>query len=120
MEAFLAQHYLNRSVPPVIIIGEKIQREALQILLAEQCGHKVAIGLNPISERRIWLEMATENARLALKQMLERQISQEERLQALQQALDIAGLARIECFDISHTLGEATVASCGLRQLLYA
>ena len=112
VEAFLAQHYLNRGVPPVIIVGEKIHRETLQILLTEQCGHKVAISLNPISERRIWLEMATENARLALKQMLERQISQEERLQALQQALDIAGLARIECFDISHTQGEATVASC--------
>ncbi len=112
VEAFLAQHYLNRSVPPVIIAGEKIHREVLQILLTQQCGHKVAISLNPISERRKWLEMATENAQLALKQMLERQISQEERLQALQQALDIAGLARIECFDISHTLGEATVASC--------
>ena len=112
VEAFLAQHYLNRSVPPVIIAGEKIHREVLQILLIQQCGHKVAISLNPISERRKWLEMATENAQLALKQMLERQISQEERLQALQQALDIAGLARIECFDISHTLGEATVASC--------
>jgi len=112
VEAFLAQHYLNRGVPPVIIVGEKIHREALQILLSEQCGHKVAISLNSISERRIWLEMATENARLALKQMLERQISQEERLQALQQALDMAGLARIECFDISHTQGEATVASC--------
>ncbi len=112
VEAFLAQHYLNRSVPPVIIAGEKIHREVLQILLTQQCGHKVTISLNPISERRKWLEMATENAQLALKQMLERQISQEERLQALQQALDIAGLARIECFDISHTLGEATVASC--------
>ena len=56
--------------------------------------------------------MAAENARLALEQMLSRQASQEERLQALQQALDMSGLARIECFDISHTLGEATIASC--------
>ena len=112
VEAFLAQHYLNRSAPNVIIVGEKIQRETLQTLLAEQSGRKVVINCNPISERRVWLDMATENARLALEQMLGRQASQEERLQALQQALDMPGLARIECFDISHTLGEATIASC--------
>ncbi|MDN5836152.1 MAG: excinuclease ABC subunit UvrC [Nitrosospira sp.] len=112
VEAFLAQHYLNRSAPPLIIVGEKIQRETLQILLAEQSGHKIVINANPIGDRRVWLDMATENARLALEQMLSRQASQEERLQALQQALDMGGLARIECFDISHTQGEATIASC--------
>ncbi len=111
-EAFLAQHYLNRSVPHLIIVGEKIQREALQILLAEQSGHKIVINVNPIGDRRMWLDMATENARLALEQMLSRQASQENRLQALQQALDMVGLVRIECFDVSHTQGEATMASC--------
>ncbi|HJT50305.1 MAG TPA: excinuclease ABC subunit UvrC, partial [Nitrosospira sp.] len=111
-EAFLAQHYLNRSVPSLIIVGEKIQRETLQALLAEQSGRKTVININPIADRRVWLDMATENARLALEQMLNRQASQEERLQALQQALDMTGLSRIECFDISHTLGEATIASC--------
>ncbi|MBA2658864.1 MAG: excinuclease ABC subunit UvrC [Nitrosospira sp.] len=112
VEAFLAQHYLNRSVPHLVIVGEKIQRETLQTLLAEQSGHKIVINANPIGDRRMWLDMATENARLALEQMLSRQASQEERLQALQQALDMTGLGRIECFDISHTLGEATIASC--------
>ncbi|SCX59046.1 Excinuclease ABC subunit C [Nitrosospira sp. Nsp1] len=112
VEAFLTQHYFNRSVPNLIIVGEKIQRDILQAALAEQSGHKVVINCNPIGERRIWLDMAAENARLALEQMLNRQASQEERLQALQQALDMSGLARIECFDISHTLGEATIASC--------
>ncbi len=112
VEAFLAQHYLNRSTPCLIIVGEKIHKNALQILLAEQSGHKVMINLKPTGERRIWLEMAVENAKLALKQMLSRQASQEERLQALQQVLNMPGLARIECFDISHTQGEATVASC--------
>jgi excinuclease ABC subunit C len=112
VEAFLTQHYLNRSVPNLIIVGEKVQRDILQAALAEQSGHKVVINCNPIGERRIWLDMAAENARLALEQMLSRQASQEERLQALQQALDMSGLARIECFDISHTLGEATIASC--------
>jgi excinuclease ABC subunit C len=112
VEAFLAQHYLNRSVPHVIIVGEKIQREALQTLLAEQSGRKVLINCYPIGERRVWLGMATENARLALEQMLGRQASQEERLQALQQALNMPGISRIECFDVSHTQGEATIASC--------
>ncbi|MEO5655568.1 MAG: excinuclease ABC subunit UvrC [Nitrosospira sp.] len=112
VEAFLTQHYFNRSVPNLIVVGEKIQRDILQAALAEQSGHKVVINCNPIGERRIWLDMAAENARLALEQMLNRQASQEERLQALQQALDMSGLGRIECFDISHTLGEATIASC--------
>jgi excinuclease ABC subunit C len=112
VEAFLTQHYFNRSVPNLIVVGEKIQRDILQAALAEQSGHKVVINCNPIGERRIWLDMAAENARLALEQMLSRQASQEERLQALQQALDMSGLGRIECFDISHTMGEATIASC--------
>jgi excinuclease ABC subunit C len=112
VEAFLAQHYLNRSAPDLIIVGEKIRREILQTLLTEQSGRKIVINANPIGNRRVWLNMATENARLALEQMLGRQASQEERLQALQQVLNIPGLSRIECFDISHTLGEATIASC--------
>ncbi|MBS0497411.1 MAG: excinuclease ABC subunit UvrC [Proteobacteria bacterium] len=112
LEAFLAQHYLNRSAPPLIILGEKIEREALQQLLTEQCGHKITIQLNPIGEKRVWLNMAAENAQLALQQMMGRQASQEKRLHALQQELNMPGIQRIECFDISHTLGEATVASC--------
>jgi len=112
VEAFLAQHYLNRSAPPLIILGEKIERETLQQLLTEQCGHKITIQLNPVGEKRVWLNMATENAHLALQQMMSRQASQEKRLLALQQTLQMPGLNRIECFDISHTLGEATVASC--------
>ncbi|SFP36283.1 Excinuclease ABC subunit C [Nitrosomonas cryotolerans] len=112
VEAFLAQHYLNRSVPHLIIIGEKIRKEALQTLLDSQAGHKVLISLNSIGERRAWLDMAAENARLALKQMINQQASQKERVRALQQALNLSNLTRIECFDISHTSGEATVASC--------
>lgn len=112
VEAFLAQHYLNRSVPHLIIVGEKIQREILQELLMHQSGHKININLKPVGDRRVWLNMATENAKLALQQMMSRQANQEERLIALQSALNMASLNRIECFDISHTMGEATVASC--------
>lgn len=112
IEAFLAQHYINRSVPSLIIVDRKIHRELLENLLSEQAGHKVTINQNPIGERRIWLKMASENAQLSLNQMMNRKASQEERLVALQQALNLDGLNRIECFDISHTMGEATVASC--------
>ena len=112
IEAFLAQHYLNRSVPNLIIVDRKIQRGILEDLLTEQSGHKVTINQNPIGERRVWLKMASENAQLALQQMINRKASQEDRLIALQQALNLNGLNRIECFDISHTMGEATVASC--------
>ncbi|SER49257.1 excinuclease ABC subunit C [Nitrosomonas sp. Nm51] len=112
IEAFLAQHYLNRSVPNQIIVDRKIQRQVLEDLLTAQSGHKVTINQNPIGERRVWLKMASENAQLALGQMMSRKASQEERLFVLQQTLNLDGLNRIECFDISHTMGEATVASC--------
>lgn len=112
LEAFITQHYINRPIPPMIVIDEKIALDVLQPLLSEQAGRKVAIVINPAGERRAWLRMATENACLALKQRLQRQASQEDRLQALQFALNLPGLGRIECFDISHTMGEATVASC--------
>ena len=112
LEAFVTQHYLNRSVPPLIILGQKIRVTLLQKLLSDQVGHKITLTTNPIGERRKWLDMAAENAQLALQQMLVQQASQEDRLQALQEALNLPGLARIECFDISHTMGEATIASC--------
>ncbi|WP_300087785.1 excinuclease ABC subunit UvrC [uncultured Nitrosomonas sp.] len=112
LEAFVTQHYLGRSAPPLIILGQKIRITLLQTLLSEQAGHKVTLITNPIGERRKWLDMAAENAQLALQQMLIQQASQEDRLQALQETLNLPGLARIECFDISHTMGEATIASC--------
>ena len=112
LEAFIAQHYLNRTIPPIIIIDTKIQIETLPSLLTEQAHRKVTIVTNPIGERRVWINMAAANARLALKQLLHRQASQEDRLQILQQTLNLPNLNRIECFDISHTAGEATVASC--------
>ncbi len=113
LEAFLAQHYIGRSVPPLIIVSEKLDDAMLSVLLTEQAKRKVQISANPIGERRVWLRMALENARLAIALRLSQQSSQEARLQALIQALDLPeGTKRIECFDISHTMGEATVASC--------
>ena len=112
VEAFLSQHYLSHVIPPLIIVSEKISREALQSSLTEQSGRKVIININPKSERRVWLDMAIKNAYQGLDQQLSMLINQEERLQLLQHTLEITNLTRIECFDISHTQGEATVASC--------
>lgn len=113
LEAFLAQHYLSRAVPPLIIASEAADVDALQVLLSEQASRKVLISTNPAGERRVWLKMALENARLALDQRVNQQATQEGRLSALHEALGLpTSVQRIECFDISHTMGEATVASC--------
>jgi len=112
LEAFLAQHYLNRSVPPLILNCMEIPVEALEELLGEQAGHKVQIRHSVTGERKQWLDMALNNALLALRQQAGLQAGQLARLEALRSVVALPQLARIECFDISHTMGEATVASC--------
>lgn len=112
LEAFLAQHYLNRSVPPLIITSEEIAVETLEELFTTQAGYKVRILGGASGERKKWLEMAAQNASLALRREVEKKQGQHTRLDALREAIDLPKLNRIECFDISHTMGEATVASC--------
>ena len=115
LEAFLAQHYLSRSVPPLIITSEEIAPDALtalEELFAAQSGGKVSIRSGVSGERRKWLDMAMQNAIMALRRQADQESGQNRRMEALREALDIPDLARIECFDISHTMGEATVASC--------
>lgn len=113
LEAFLAQHYLNRSMPPLIICNSTGDKALLAELMSEQAGRRIIIANNPNGERRVWLEMAIKNARLAIGQRLSLESTQIARLQALQEVLNLPDSAqRIECFDISHTMGEATVASC--------
>ncbi|HEY3325983.1 MAG TPA: excinuclease ABC subunit UvrC [Novimethylophilus sp.] len=111
--AFLEQHYLDRPVPPLIITGVALESEALETLLGEQAGRKVQISAYAGGDRRVWLKMAETNAEIALRQHLAQKATQETRLDALREALDLPETVnRIECFDISHTMGEATVASC--------
>jgi excinuclease ABC subunit C len=113
LEAFLEQHYVGRDVPPAIIVNRPVDAGALEELLCEQSGNKVHVNANPIGERRVWLKMAEKNAELAIAQRIAAHATQEARLTALQQALGLPDTAqRIECFDISHTMGEAAVASC--------
>lgn len=112
LEAFLAQHYLNSSVPPLILTNIEVAGEALETVLSQQSEHKVQIRHNVTGERRQWLDMAQNNALLALRQQASMQAGQSLRLETLRAAMALPQLSRIECFDISHTMGEATVASC--------
>lgn len=113
VEAFITQHYLQHGVPPHLVVGAKVPVAALEQLLSEQAGRRVQITVNPAGTRKAWLDMAEKNAHLGAEQMLGLQATQETRLTALQQALELPETTqRIECFDISHTMGEATVASC--------
>jgi len=99
--AFLEQHYVGQSMPGLIVSSEEISLEESKIVVPVH------------GERRIWVEMAEKNARLAIAQRVRDRVTQEGRLQALREALNLPeGAQRIECFDISHTLGEAAVASC--------
>jgi len=113
LEAFLTHHYQGGSVPDEIVINKKIDKAVFVKYFEQAFKRKVRISDNPISERRMWLKMSERNIELSIQQRLLTKETQEDRLAALQIALGLEGqLERIECFDVSHTMGEATVASC--------
>jgi len=113
LEAFLTQHYLSRDVPPLVVVNRDIDVGVLERLLSDQAGRKVQISSNPSGDRRVWSRMSEKNAELAIAQRLAAHATQETRMSSLQSLLSLPDtIQRIECFDISHTMGEATVASC--------
>ncbi len=117
LEAFVVQHYSEAFVPPVIVCAEPKPSQAVMDWLVERAGRAVSWVRQPQSARRRWLEMAENNAAIALARVLAEEGSQQARTRALAEALGITeerdlGELRIECFDISHTAGEATQASC--------
>ncbi len=113
VEAFLAQHYVVQPVPARVIADAVEDAPALAAVLADIAGRAVTVLTRPQGEARLWLEMARKNAQLALASRLSAQATQEARAAALTEFLGAESpLARIECFDVSHTMGEATVASC--------
>lgn len=115
LEAFISQHYLDLPAPAQIITSHPVSPQLLAAL-SHHIGVKLHATHQPREQRRIWLEMAQKNGQLALARLLAEEGSQRERTRALAESLDLAAddleRLRVECFDISHTAGEATQASC--------
>ena len=119
LEAFIAQHYIDVPVPPTLITSEPVSQSLIEAL-SLQTGVRISAVHQPREQRRIWLEMAQKDAGIALARLLAEEGSQQARTRALVDALglvpDRLDAFRIECFDISHTAGEATQASCVVFQ----
>jgi len=115
LEAFIAQHYLNSPPPPQWVLSHAVSKSLVEAL-SQQTGLRITAQHNPREQRRIWLEMCEKGCEIALGRLLAEEGSQRERTRALADAIDLApddlDTLRIECFDISHTAGEATQASC--------
>jgi len=118
LEAFISQHYVIQPCPPTLVVNADVDAEELSVMLSDSSGRRVQIVRHPHDQRRRWLEMAESNARLALARRLAEEGSQIARTRALIDTLNVelgdddADKLRVECFDVSHTAGEATQASC--------
>lgn len=114
LSAFISQYYLEKPVPSEIILSRRLEDQALiEEVLTRQAGRRVRLCSQVRGERARWLKMAKGNADIALQARLSSRMDMETRLASLQEILQLPSLPeRMECFDISHTQGEATVASC--------
>ncbi|MDZ7803121.1 excinuclease ABC subunit UvrC [Thiohalophilus sp.] len=114
--SFLTQHYLARQddIPAQLIVSHPpVEQTLIETALGEAAGRRVSIHHKVRGTRARWLEMAEQNARQTLSLRLNSQATQLQRFEALQEALQLDEMPqRLECFDISHTMGESTVASC--------
>ncbi len=113
LEAFLMQYYESGLVPQELLINQRINKSVFLEHFKTQFGKSVQITDNPIGERRIWLKMSQKNIEMSIQQRLQEKETQTARLSALREGLGLdVSVNRVECFDISHSMGEATVASC--------
>ena len=118
LAAFIPQYYISgggeRQIPSELLISEHLPEQALlEQVLSEQSGRKVSVSDKLRGDRARWLQLARTNAEQALSSHLATRQNIMSRFEALQEALELDDMPqRIECFDISHTMGEATVASC--------
>lgn len=114
LQAFLSQYYLGKPVPSQIYLNHGVpEKDWLEAVFTQQLQQAVRITSQPRGLRRRWVTLAELNVRDALRRQINDRSSQRLRFEALQEALGLEAMPeRIECFDISHTQGEATVASC--------
>ena len=114
LSAFIGQFYLSHSVPAKLLMNYELEDELLlEDALSERAGHKVSLSHRVRGDKARWLQLGVANAEQALSARLGSQAGMKKRLQMLQELLELEELpTRIECFDISHTQGEGTVASC--------
>lgn len=112
--AFVAQYYLGRPIPnEILLAGQVDEVELLELALSERAGRSVSIRHRVRGERARWIELAAENARHGVELHIASQAGMQAQLEQIGERLGLGETpARIECFDISHTAGEATVASC--------
>ncbi len=115
LEAFIAQHYLDGGMPPLLVLSHAVDKSLIEAM-SVQSGVKAVAQHQPREPRRAWLDMCVKGAQIKLAQLLAEEGSQQARTRALVDALDLAvddlERFRVECFDISHTAGESTQASC--------
>ncbi|UAY78522.1 excinuclease ABC subunit UvrC [Pasteurella canis] len=114
---FVGQFYLQahqgRSIPNSIVVDHKlVEKNELEILLTQQAGRKVQIQDHAKGNKSQYLQLAQMNAKSALATQLKQTNLIQERYQALQTLLKLPEIKRMECFDISHTMGQQTIASC--------
>lgn len=114
--AFISQHYTDQFIPNQLVTNIEFDAPELLLALGAQCGHRIHCLFQPQDKKRLWLEMAVQGAQLALTRLSQEEGSAQLRTRALLDALELdvtdAAEFHIECFDISHTQGEATRASC--------
>ena len=115
LEAFIAQHYLDGAVPPLLVLSHPVDK-ALLDALSLRSSLRVTAQHQPRDARRAWLDMCIQGAQIKLARLLAEEGSQQARTRALAEALDLGvedlDALRIECFDVSHSAGESTQASC--------
>ncbi len=114
LSSFISQYYLSREIPSEILLSHQPdEKDTLEEMLGLKAERKIALSYRLRGDRSRWVDMAKRNAQHALNTQLASKAGIQKRVLALQSELDLDYIpARMECFDISHTMGEATVASC--------
>ena len=113
LEIFIAQYYDEKSPPPVVILEKKVNKSLLEKFFELKNYKKIKIITRLTNEKRMWMEMAKKNALIAIGQKSNETLSFKNKIEAFTKLLNISSNKnRIECFDVSHMMGEGTVASC--------